>query len=448
MRNIVLVALVTGVLLGSLASQAQESPQLSFQEAMQTMLKTHPMVKASAATLEGYQGRSDATTWIWLPKLSLKGFVSATPAKWGNPMEGGTNYDEWGPFVNMEFAAILPLYTFGKLQAVKDMARAGVEVGEAQVNIVAGQLQVTLARAYLGVQLAQSLEDIIREGEQYLVRARKYLEDLRDKDSKDYDDVDLLRLKVVEADVASRRLELDRGRDLGLAGLVQLTGLPEERAKLLPKLKRFVIEDKPLDHFLQLALVNRPELKVLAAVMKVQQGRVDLEQARFFPDFFVGFYYSLSRSWVIEEQGSPFAYDPFNTWGAGGGFGLEWKFDLADRMGSLDEQQANLRAMQAQSMALLQKVDLEVRDAYSSLVQQREAIKLHEMAFKAARGWTIAKLDLYENGFAELRDLTDALKEFFTRKLNLEMAVMEYNLAAVRLAVACGLNWGDVAKVE
>ena len=446
MKHVMIAALLLGLIAGNGAAAAAED--LSLQEAMQVMLSTHPMVKASAATLEGYKGRADAASWIWLPKLSLKGIMSATPSKWGNPMEGGTDYDTWGPYVNMEFAAILPLYTFGKLAAVKEMAQAGVEVGEAQTGIVTGQLQITLARAYLGVQLAQSLEDIIREGEQYLVRARKFLEDLRDQDSKEYDDVDLLRLKVVEADVAARRLELDRGRDLGIAGMVQLTGLPAERVKELPKLKRFVVEEKDVEHYLQLAAANRPELKVLAAVMKVQENRVDLEVARFFPDFFFGFYYTLSRSWVIEEQGSPFAYDPFNTWGAGAGLGLEWKFDFAERVGTLDEQKASLRSMQAQALALLQKVDLEVRDAHSMLAQQREAIRLHEMAFKAARGWTIAKLDLYENGFAELRDLTDALKEFFTRKLTLEMAVMEYNLAAVKLAVACGVPWGDVAKVE
>ncbi len=427
---------------------SQERKPLSLKEAVELTTSSHPMVRAAAATLEGYKNRASASDWLWLPKLSLKGFGSATPEKFGTPDQGGTNYDVWGPILTMEFSAILPVYTFGKLQAIKEMAHAGVEVGEAQKSIVRGQLELVVARAYLGIQLAATLDQIITEGEQYIVRAREYLEELRDQDSREYDDVDMLRLKVVEADIAGRRLELDRGKEMGIESLIQLTGQNRDRVSDLPKLKRFSIPEKEIHHYLHLAALNRPEMKVLAAAVKVQSGRVELEKARFYPDIFVGFFYTIAKSWVIDDQGSPFAYDPYNTWGAGGGIGFEWRFDYAERVGSLDEQRANLRSLQFQGTALLQKVELEVRDAYTSMNQQREAIRLHEIAFKAAKGWTIAKLDLYENGFAELRDFTDALKEFFTRKLSLEMAVMEYNLAAVRLAVSCGVSLDVVTEVE
>jgi len=122
--------------------------------------------------------------------------------------------------------------------------------------------------------------------------------------------------------------------------------------------------------------------------------------------------------------------------------------DIGSRIGGLDEQRATGRKLSAQRRAYRQKVTMEVASAYAEVQDLQKKIGLARTAHKAARGWLIAKMDLYESGFAEMRDLADALSAFFTRRLAHDQAVMAYNLGVARLAAACGVSVRTLTNIE
>lgn len=411
---------------------------------------THPLVQAAREGLAEFEGKFTAAKLSWLPKVSVGGFVSGTPGKWGDPMNGGTDYEleSWRPYVRAELSGVLPVYTFGKLSNLKEMARHGVDVGGAQVQVARSTIEMMVLEAYLGLQLSTKMADILKEGEKYLKRARTYLEKLRDEDDEEYDDVDMLRLKVYESEVSGRRLDAQRLRRLSLDGLGLLTGYESESFLPTAKMKEFPLELDTLDSYFQLAYQSRGELRALRSLQLAQQARISLEKSRFYPDIFIAGYYTYARAWSVEEQGSPFAYDPFNSWFGGGGLAFKLSLDIASRIGGLDEQRATGRKLVAQAKAYRQKVTMDVATAYAEVQDLKKKIGLARTAHKAARGWLIAKMDLYESGFAEMRDLADALSAFFKRRLEHDQAVMNYNLTVARLAAACGVSVRAITKIE
>ena len=440
---------VTMTVLG-LASPVRAGEPVTLAQAVEKATTTHPLVQAAREGLAEFEGKLTAAKLSWLPKVTVSGFVSGTPGKWGDPMNGGTEYgwESWRPYIRGELTGVLPLYTFGKLSNLKEMARHGVDIGGAQVQVAQSTIEMMVLEAYLGLQLSTRMADILAEGEKYLRRARTYLEKLRDEDDEEYDDVDMLRLKVYESEVSGRRLDAQRLERLSLDGLGLLTGYESKSFLPAGKMTVFSMELDTLDSYFQLAYKSRGELKALRSLQLAQQARVSLEKSRFYPDFFFAGYYTYARAWSVEEQGSPFAYDPFNSWFGGGGLGFKLSLDLASRIGGLDEQRATGRKLAAQAKAYRQKVTMDVATAYAEVQDLKKKIGLARTAHKAARGWLIAKMDLYESGFAEMRDLADALSAFFKRRLEHDQAVMNYNLAVARLAAACGVSVRAFTKIE
>jgi outer membrane protein TolC len=420
------------------AADEPAPPQVTLKEAIRIAVTTHPLVQAAREDLAVFQARLLGANTAWLPKLQGKGLLSVTPAKTGNAIEGGTHYDDWGPYYSLEFSGILPLYTFGKIRNLKAMAQSGISVGEAQVQIARSHIESLVVEAWEGYVYTKALMELIEDGQQYMDRARRYLEDLRDKDDEAYDDVDMLKLRVYESEVESRRLEAEQARDTAIAALEWLTGQPEQ-ALLVGAQKPFSVTLKSRDEYDALALSQRGEMRALKAAEKAQGRRIALEASQFFPSFFLGGYYKYARAHAVEQQASPFAYDPYNSWFAGLGLGMEWNFDAGTRIASLDEQKAVRRKLAAQVKVLRQRIQLDVQRALGEAQRAEKKIALDERAVRAARGWMIAKLDLYESGFADFRDMKESLAEYFLRRISYCESVYRFNVAIARLAQACGV---------
>ena len=441
----VAAVLLTG--LPALAQPCEEEP-CSIREIVERVTKNHPLVDAARQDTAVFAAKLKNVRLAYVPTFSSTGFFSVTPEKTGDPMSGATNYDNWGPIVRFGMDLSMPLLTFGKILNLKKMAREGVQVGKAQEQIAISQVEYLALQAYYALQFSSKIEDTLEEGGGYLRRARKYIENLRDSDDEDYDDVVMLRLRIYETDFETQKMNNARLKRLALSGLRELAGLSEEAFQPPAKLAAVPVKLEELDHYVALALRTRGELQALAAANRAMGYRVTVEKTNFLPDLYLAGYYSYTRAWAVEQQGSPFAYDPYNSWFAGGGLGMRWKIDLAKGLSAIDEARAEVRKFGAQARAMRQQVVLEVEEAYLEARDLKTGLKLARTAYKAARGWILAKLDLYETGVGEFTDLSDALSAFFRKRIAFDKAKLDYNLALARLAHACGIRFLDLTNNE
>lgn len=442
--------------IGSQSATAQEGkPQCAttpctLDESIELAVTTHPLMSAARAGLGSFEAKMRAVNRAWLPVIKGRGMLSGTPSKWGDPMVGGTEYgiENWGPVVRLEFSAEMPVYTFGRISLLKEMARVGLNVGEAQVQIARSQLELLVVQAFFGLQLAGQVHALLAEGEKYLGRARNYLEGLRDEDSEEYDDVDMLRLRIYESEVGTFRIDAGRTAELALSGLAKLTGLSPEAFSPPGKLALLKMELGPLDFYLGEAFRRRGEMQAMGGAMLAQGMKVKYEKRNFLPAFFIAGFYTYGRAWVVEKQGSPFAHDPYNSWFSGAALGIEYKLDTARQVLALDEARAGQRKLKAEHEALRQKVSMEVEKAWAEVRDLKEKLSLTRSAHKAARGWVIARLDLYESGFVPFRDTADALAAFFKQRMAYAQARYDYNVGLAHLAHASGMRLSELVKSE
>ena len=422
----------------------------TLQETIELTVSTHALMDAARAGLGSFEAKAKAVKLAWIPTVKAQGLFSGTPGKWGDAVEGGTQYglENWGPVVRLEFSANMPIYAFGRISLLKEMAQMGLNVGEAQLQMARSQLELLVVQAYFGLQLSLQLRDLLSEGEDYLGRARRHLEKLRDEDADEYDDVDMLRLQIYESEVGTFRIDAARTAELALSGLEKLTGLRADAFSPPAKLTLLEADIGPRENYLLEAFSRRGEMRALDGALLAQGLKVKYEKRGFLPVIFIAAYYTYGRAWAVEEQGSPFAYDPYNSWFSGAALGVEYKLDTARQVLALDEARAEERRLKAQHEALRQKVSMEVEQAWAEVRDLKEKLTLARKAHKAARGWVIAQLDLYESGLVPFKDTADALTAFFKQRMAYAQARFDFNVGLARLAHASGMRLAELTGSE
>ena len=429
-----------------LASPGEGTGSLSLEEATRLALEDNPLVEAARGGLDEFEAKYRQASLAFVPQAKLDFTATLLPKMTGNAVEHETDNSVWGPYLRTQLTLIQPIWSFGKLTHLKEMAKAGIDVGRAQVRMAEGEIRYQTAKAWYTLVFTSQVEEIIAEGEGYLEKARKRLEKLEEEDADDFDQVDKLRLRVYEAEIATMRMEAARAARLSRYALHLLTGLPE--AEIRPSVKRLepaAFGAWTLPELEQLAKGKRPDLAALQAAVRAMNVKVTVEKRKWAPDLFaVG---SVKVNWApyVENQHTPFADDPFNTYlGTGAALGLQWKLDIGARLAGTDEARAGVRKMRSQLAALLLKARLDLAEKFSAAEDAQEIIKIYRRAYKAGRGWAMAKTDLYENGLEDLKAVMEGITKLYSTRLAHMNAVLQFNLAVAALARSCGVTAAEL----
>ena len=424
-----------------LATPAADREGLDLEEATRLALQDNPLIESARGGLDGFEAKYRQAVLVWLPQANLDFAATVLPKMTGNAVEHETDNSVWGPYLRTQLGIVQPIYSFGKLTNLKEMAAAGIDVGKAQVRMAEDEIRYLVARAWYTLVFTKQVEEIIVEGEEYLEKARKRLVELEEEDADDYDQVDMLRLRIYEAEIASMRIESTRAARIARYSLHLLTKLPED--EIVPSVKRL----EPVDfgpwsqpELEALAKRSRPDLAALEAGVRAARIKVTIEKRKWAPDLFaVG---SVRVNWApyVENQHTPFADDPFNTYlGTGVALGLQWKLDIGARLGGTDEARAGIRKARGKLGALLLKARVDLADKLSAAEDAQELISIYRRAYKAGRGWAMAKTDLYENGLEDLKHVIEGITKFYSTKLAYMNAILQFNLSVSALARACGI---------
>ncbi|MBM4371200.1 MAG: TolC family protein [Deltaproteobacteria bacterium] len=420
---------------------------LTLEEATRRALQDNPLVDAARGTLDEYEARYRQVVLAWVPQVRVDFTGTVLPKMTGNAVEHDTDESVWGPYLRTQATLVQPVTTFGRLALLKKMAAAGMDVGRAQIRMAEDEIRFMTARAYYSLVFASEMEGLIAEGEEFLEKARRRLEELEEKDADDFDQVDLLRLRVYEAEVASMRLEAARGASLARTSLHLLTGLPEEEIRPSMKhLETASFDDWDLPRLQALAEGHRPDLEALRAGVRAMRLGVDVERRKWAPDVFLLGNMTMAWAPYVENQRSPFADDPYNTTlGSGAALGIRWTMDVGGRLAGVDEARAGLRKLEGQLRGMLLKARLELAQKLGEAQDARARIEIHKRAYKAGRGWAMAKTDLYENGLEELKQVIEGISKFYSTKLAYMDAILRFDLAVAELARACGVPTSELA---
>ncbi|HEY3356938.1 MAG TPA: TolC family protein, partial [Polyangia bacterium] len=345
-----------------------------------------------------------------------------------------------GIFLRTEVNLAWPIYTFGKLSSAIEAARAGVTAGQGRLAQARAQVELQLKQAYYGLKLARELKGTIDEGKGHLDSAYKQIKEQLDEGKGAATVTDLRRLQVLLADVDSRRLEVLRGEALALAGLHALipVGLPRDFDIDEEPLEGPPEAVKPLDDYLHVASMRRPEVKMLDAAVAARRAAIGVQKGTFYPDVLLVARFSYAYTSSADTPQNSFFSNPLNGLGFGGGLALRLSWDYGLKLARLSKARAELLETQALRRQALGGIDLEIAKARLELDEAQHRIDVTHKGERAAQAWLNAVAQNFGIGLAETRDFSDALMAFFQMRLRWLQALFDAQIAHASLIKAAG----------
>ena len=407
------------------------------EEAIDFAVRNNPLMGANDAAIAGAEERLSAAWGVYIPKVKLRSFFSALPRIEGDAIASYTDdsWGEWGPFARVQVTTTSPIFAFGQLEALRNLARSDQRIAAIRKSMVEGELRYQVKRAIEGWRLAHQLELVLKEGRDILQRARDRLEELEEEDDESYDQIEALKLKVFESELQKRELEIAEGRVAAEGGLRVALGLPfGERIELANYELTPRGEELPdVEKLIQRAMDKSGVVREARETVRRREIELEQKTAKFYPSFGIDSYYRFAIAPSVENQTSPFAYDPYNQHEIGVGLTMSMDINLGQTIAQKNEAEARVRGANSRFRQAMNEATQRITSSHLEVVESRKLQASNQRAFRAARGWLMAKSDLYEAGLCGIDDVQDALVSYFDRKVGHLRAIHDANVAFAML---------------
>ncbi len=413
--------------------------------------RNHPNLWAARARVEFAHAQLSEARWVpyfqWsanasiavLPPIGGTAYYNSAPATSRNLSFG----EGLSPLVHFDINGVVPLYTFGKIDAGLKAAEANVRVNEWDLEKFRQQTRMDVRRAFFGLMLARDAKYVSGEIMDKLARAIKGIDEKISKGDKSVSEIDRIRLDVYREEIVARSGEADKGANFALAALRFFTGVQSQFDIPDEPLKRPDVPLAPIVRYLSAARLFRPEVNMARAGVEARKAQVDLARARFFPDFGLALGADFSHAPGVTEQNSIWAFDPFNHFYYIAGVGLRWSLDFLPNAARVAEAESQLEETRSLERLALGGLAVEVENAYATAVEAKGREEAWDRAEHKAKNWVVTIQDQIDLGTANENGLNEPLRFYVNARVNHLFALMDYNVALSQLALASG--WDSAA---
>lgn len=383
---------------------------------------------------------ADAARWA---KISATAFVAPSPEiRCEDATCITTDPDEFalrfaGAFGGAQASLTQPLYTFGKLAAVRDAARAGLTAQRALADAAAADLAVDAARAYWGLKLARELRWMLEDGEEQIGKAVERLDERMADGDPEVTPQDRQRVEVLLAEARAQLADAKAGEATALAAV---RALAEDAAADIDEepLEALAFEPATDEAAVAQAEGGRPEVRAARAGAVAARRLADFEARQYLPDLAAVASISVTGAQGVDEPPGAFAYDPYNQVSGALALGLRWSIEPWTTRAKVRRARAGERRAEALAKLAVVGAGLDARTALADARGAHEKLAAAEAGEQAAKAWLAAVLQAEAIGTAEAKDLADAYIAWFQMRARVVAAIFQWNVAAMRIRRAAG----------
>jgi hypothetical protein len=245
--------------------------------------------------------RASEANWGSFPTFEVTSTFTIVPAQ-TNPNEVSSNIEKYlsldvGPFSATSIRMVVPIFTFGKLDAAQELAQLGIDQEELETQKMRLKLLTQTRQAYYSLQLGKQIQGLIGDSVGVMRQEIERLEEAREFGDAKVDVVQLRKLQIYETEISARILDNERLVNLTREALAVLVQLEVDAFDVVPF-------DEEVDtslllsaeDYLAVARQNRPDIELLQKALAAREQQVNLERARFWPDLFFAADFSLGYS--------------------------------------------------------------------------------------------------------------------------------------------------------
>jgi outer membrane protein TolC len=338
---------------------------------------------------------------------------------------------EFGPAVTGSVSGAIPLYTFGKLRALRRAAKAGVQASEINATQVRNELIFDVRRAYYGLQLALDAQQMLSEGLPKLRNALKQLDQRLASDDESTDEMARYRLSSALAEVEARESQVRLLEDSTRAALQILTGLKQVHVPECP-LEPLAFTREPVVRYQQRATADRPEIGRLQSGVDALVANLDAKTAKYFPDLAL----ALAVIGTYAPGRTPFEF--YRPLDARAGLALRWDLDFWGNSKRVSQARHQLSETREKQALAKDGIGIEVAARYAELEDAERRRVAWDRGHRDTRRWFLSAAQGYQVGVIDTKELVDAVEEYFKARFSYLNATREYNTALAALELATG----------
>ncbi len=408
--------------------------------------RNHPNLWSMRAKLAFVHAQLDEAKWTPFSQFSAQGGGGVL-----SPVGGTAYYNNTprldrlsqlsgavAPAFQISFNGTIPVYTFGKIDAVRRAAEANIRVTEWDAERVRTQVRSDVRKAYFGLQLARDAQYLIDEVQEKL---DKYIDTLRkklDKGDKSVDEVDRIRMENYRDEVVLRRAQANKGEVFAISALRFFTGVQTNFEVPDEPLKRPDVTVGPVVQYLSAARLLRPEVNMARAGVDARKAMVDYQRARLFPDFGINLSANYNVAPSAVRQTAAWIGDGYNGFGYGFAFGFRWNLDLLPQSARIGQAEAQLEETRSQLRYALGGLAVEVENQYGTVIEAKTREESWARIEHRAKGWLSLTQDRIDLGTNDERAIIEPTQAYLNARAQHTLALMDLNVALAELARVSG----------
>jgi outer membrane protein TolC len=436
-----------GLLLTVSGVGAAEPPVLTLPQLTAMALEYSPEVKASQSQVTVAQEQKAEVQGYYYPQIDTlvtSGLApnARLPQVRGNSIvypDPKNRIHGFNIFGRLDFKAVQPLYTFGKIAFREDAAGKYVNVKKAEVDSKRGEVIFNVAQAYYGLVLAEQGKGAVKEARTYLSDTRSRINRLLQIKSASVAEADLYRLAAYEGALEKFAAEADEGAKVAYQALKALIGYgPGQEFTVSSELPDPKAAPAGLDYYIKTSLELRPEFTMLKEGLVARELLVKAATADLYPDFFLAVVGAISGAPGRRTLQDPYVQDYFNEHWVGPVLGMKWHWDFGITTAKIRQAQAELQGLQHQNRAALMGIPVEVAKEFGKLQENYKATVGLEKAYVNARRWLITAFSNFDMGIGKMEDIFQAFERYGAFRGDFLMTLYQYNVSVVKLDKATG----------
>ena len=343
-----------------------------------------------------------------------------------------------GAAFRLELKLAQPLFTFGKIDSARSLARSGRDVASEQIHLAEATAVENATRAYWGLRGARTAAATIEDAKHHLGDWVRKIDADMDRGKSTFTETDLIRLKLSLETAELLLLDMRRNEEVALAAVRTLTGDPEADVDA-NDVEAVEVALKPVGFYEDAARLHRPEARMLNAAKSAAAANRSLKLAELLPDIgLVGsFAYGFAQG--VDDPVNAFVNHP-NTLSLGLYLAIRQPLDFGPRLGRLTQAKAEERQLEAKRREALGGIALEIDRAYAATKEALKRSERTEHGEKLALGWFRSVDDNMKLGIGDSRDLADAARNYFELRLRHLQSMIDFNIAVAALQRAAGID--------
>lgn len=332
----------------------------------------------------------------------------------------------------------VPITTFGKLQLAQDLARGGIEASKEKKNQKSSEVVLKVKQLYYGIILARDLKSMMEDAVKKIEKEINQRESQADSS----DPVDLAKLKLTRFELVKKLGEASRKEEVAVEGLRLQIGLDRTfNFELIDKsLKPVQFELKDIDYYLEESKRYRPESHLLDIALKAKEDEYRVEKRKLAPDMGLGGFFEMGRTMTpITGVGEQNDYtNPFNFTRAGVGIQVKGELNFIQATSRIKQKEAQYYKMSVTKDYAEQGLDLDLRDTYLTVKQNKKDLEESDKAYRLARQLVFLTKTNFDVGVGDKKDYADALQAYLLMKGRYYESVFNYNVSVATLVSKVG----------